>query len=75
MGDGAIQLALGLICGVPLALGLSHALRTVLFGVGGQDPLVYTASVGLVIVSTLAAALLPALVASKRDPLIAVRQD
>jgi putative ABC transport system permease protein len=65
----------GLVIGVPGAFMASHLVRTLLFGVSPNDPVV-PALVALVLVAVaLAAGYLPARRAARVDPLIALRQD
>jgi ABC-type antimicrobial peptide transport system permease subunit len=58
----------GVIAGLLTSIGLSRFLSTLLFGIKATDPTVYTLlSIGLVVVA-LAAALIPAIRASRHNP-------
>jgi predicted permease len=63
-----ILFAAGGAIGVLLAFIAARALRSELYGVGAFDPLAYAGSLGLVGASVLAAALLPALQATRASP-------
>lgn len=73
--QGLVQIFAGLALGLGLAVLLSRALALMLFEVSADDPAVY-ALVSLVLVSTgLAAAVVPALRATRVDPLTALRSE
>jgi predicted permease len=75
MRDTLMLVAAGLAAGVPLALGLSRYLQSLLFGLKPMDGL----SLGLVILAmsltAVLASLLPARRAVRIDPLIALRNE
>jgi putative ABC transport system permease protein len=77
--QGLLQLALGLSLGLGVALALATAggsgIQNILFGVTPRDPFTYTVVVVLVTVVSLAATLVPALRATRVDPLIALRAE
>jgi predicted permease len=73
--QGAIQLSIGLGLGFLLAAGLSRGLRAALFGVEPWDPTVFSAVAVIMLISGLAASLLPALRATRVDPVEALRTD
>jgi predicted permease len=72
-------LAAGLLIGVPVALGVTRGLTTLLktelFNVNAMDPIAFLAAVLVVSAMTLAAAFVPARRAARVDPLIALRCD
>jgi putative ABC transport system permease protein len=73
MRQGLIQLAIGLVLGLALALGVSNLLQMILFEVNPRDPAVFLA-IGVVLSITAAAAcLIPASRATRVDPLDALR--
>lgn len=73
--QGALQLAMGLGLGFLLAAGLSRGLRVALFGVEPWDPTVFAAIAVIMLISGLAASLLPALRATRVDPVEALRSE
>lgn len=75
LGEGAMQLALGLGIGLLVALALSRLAQRFLFGIGVADPL----AIGMVVVVLAAAGviacLLPALRAARVHPMQALRVE
>jgi ABC-type antimicrobial peptide transport system permease subunit len=67
--------AIGCLLGLLAAAGVSHLLRSFLFGVGPFDPLVLILSAVTMLSFALAASALPARRATKIDPMIALRGD
>jgi predicted permease len=66
---------LGVVAGVPLAMGAGYVLRNLLFGVGPQDPVVLAAASGLILVVAIVAGIIPARRAARVDPLVALRYE
>jgi predicted permease len=75
MRQGAVQLAIGLAIGFLLAAALSRGLAVILFGVEPWDPMVFLAIAAIMIVSGLSASLVPALRATRVDPVEALRTE
>ncbi|HET7217400.1 MAG TPA: ABC transporter permease [Vicinamibacterales bacterium] len=72
---GLVLAAIGIVCGVAAASGLTRAMSTLLFGVSPLDPLTYVA-VALTLGGTaVLASYLPARRAARVDPAIALRWD
>jgi predicted permease len=65
----------GLLIGVLITLAAVTALRSVLFGVSPRDPLTIAAVAALFVVTAFLASSIPAMRASRVDPLIALRQE
>ncbi len=65
----------GLAAGVAAAFGLTRLLHAELFGVKPSDPLTFAAAPLLLLIVALAAACIPALRASRVDPLVALRHE
>jgi putative ABC transport system permease protein len=65
----------GLTVGLAAALALSRFLKSQLYEVSSSDPIVYAAICGLLLCVALLAAVLPALRASRVDPVIALRYE
>jgi predicted permease len=73
LGGALAQLAAGLIVGLPAALLIGRVLRAQLYGIGPADPLVLAGALGVLGVSAVAAALVPARRAASLDPVTALR--
>jgi len=63
----------GIGAGLIAAFGISRVLATLLFGVEPRDPLTFAAVTAMLFAVAIAACLLPALKASRVDPVIALR--
>jgi predicted permease len=75
MRELSILVAAGLLVGIPLTFALSSLVRSQLFGLEPHDPLTLTAAIlGLTCVASLAG-LIPALKASRIDPLQSLRDE
>lgn len=75
MRQGLFQLAIGLVLGLALALGVTSLLQTLLFQVDPRDPIIFL-TIGAVLSATAAAAcLIPAIRATRVDPMQALRYD
>jgi putative ABC transport system permease protein len=73
LADGARLILAGLVVGMPAALLASRALVTLLFGVEPRDPVTHAVAAAVLIIAALLACLVPALRASRLDPLLALR--
>jgi ABC-type antimicrobial peptide transport system permease subunit len=67
--------ALGIVIGTGAALGMSKLVTSVLFGVSRSDPWAISAAVILLLVTAAGAAGIPARVASRIDPMQALRYE
>jgi putative ABC transport system permease protein len=75
VGRGLVLTAIGLALGVGGSLGLTRFLETMLFGVKGTSPWVYSVvGVVLLVVATMAS-LVPARRAMRADPVMALRSE
>ncbi len=70
-----MQIGLGLLVGIPIALATGRLLAHQLFGVRSYDPIVLGTAVFLLGFSALAAGLVPALRAASIDPMEALRVE
>jgi len=65
----------GILIGVFASYGLTRFLASQIWGVSATDPWTFGAVVGLVVITGLAACLLPARRAASVDPLVALRYE
>jgi predicted permease len=75
LGQGARLALIGIALGVPAAFGASQLLRGMLFGVPPSDPLTYVAIAAILSTAVLLASALPALHATRIDPVVALRAE
>jgi predicted permease len=68
-------LAMGVACGIPLALSFKEFLVHQLFGLSPLDPATYIIAVAMVVAMTVFASSLPAYRASRVDPIIGLRAE
>ena len=67
--------AVGIACGVPLALWMAQYAKALLFGVAAADPANLAISAGALLGVAALAGCLPALRASRVDPMVALRYE
>ena len=75
MRDVLILIAAGLAVGVPLAFALSTLVRSQIFGLGAHDPLTLFSSTLALALAACLAGLIPAIRASRVDPLQSLRNE
>jgi ABC-type antimicrobial peptide transport system permease subunit len=75
LGQGARLTAFGLVLGLLGAAGVARLMQTLLFHTAAYDPVVFGGVVFVLAVIGLLAALLPALRATKADPVTALRAE
>jgi putative ABC transport system permease protein len=73
--ETAVVALFGVALGVAGAFMLSRYLRTLLFGMGDHDVVVFVVCPSILIAAALLSALIPALRASRIDPAVTLRQD
>ena len=73
--DGLIVFVPGVLIGVPCAMAAATLVRSQLYGLAPYDPATIIGAAAVFTVTGLVAALLPALRASKIDPIDALRQE
>jgi putative ABC transport system permease protein len=75
VGRGLILTLIGGVIGLLLALGLSHILSGVLYGIAPNDPRTYIGVAALLLAVCLAGCFVPARRAAKVNPMEALRHD
>jgi putative ABC transport system permease protein len=75
IGQGVVLTLIGIGIGLIGALGLTRLMRTLLFGVSTVDPLTFVAVASILMFVALLACWVPALRATKVDPLTALRYE
>jgi predicted permease len=67
--------ALGLAIGMPVALGASKLVQSLLFGTKANDPLAFVSAVGILLGAVMLAGYMPARKAARIDPITALRDE
>jgi predicted permease len=75
VGESLQMLAIGVALGVPLTLLVTHYIKDQLFGLSALDIVTFAVSFAAVSAMTLLAAWVPAVRASKVEPMVALRCD
>ncbi len=70
-----LQIALGLMVGIPAALFAGHLMVSQLYGVGAYDPLAFVGATGVLAVCAVVASFLPARRAASIEPMQALRTE
>jgi ABC-type antimicrobial peptide transport system permease subunit len=73
--QGMLLTLVGVVLGLAGAFGLTRVMASLLFGVTTKDPLTFVAVSGLLIAVAFIACFVPALRATKVDPLVALRYE
>src|SRR5205085_2862210 len=75
LGEGMKMALIGAFIGIAVALGVTHLMATILFGVSAHDPVTFFGVTALLIMVALAACWIPARRATRVDPLVALRYE
>jgi ABC-type antimicrobial peptide transport system permease subunit len=75
LGRGLAWTAVGALAGVVIAMALARVLRTMLYRVAPSDPATFVAVTAVFIVVAICASLIPAVRATRVDPLAAIREE
>jgi len=75
LGQGALQMGIGLVLGLVVAGALSRGLQSILFGVEPWDTSVYLAISAVMLLSGVVASIIPARRATRADPVAALRHE
>jgi predicted permease len=75
IAEGARLAAIGILCGAATALGLMRLMGSLLFGVKPIDPLTYAAAALALAAAAVIASYIPAMRATKVDPVDALRAE
>jgi ABC-type antimicrobial peptide transport system permease subunit len=75
MKNGLTLVLTGIVIGVASAFGLTRFLATLLFGIEPTDRVTFVVVSGTFFVIAMAAALIPAIRATRVDPLVALRDE
>jgi ABC-type antimicrobial peptide transport system permease subunit len=65
----------GLAAGLAVAMGLTRLMETLLFGVRASDPTTLASVVALITAVAFAASLVPAVRATRVDPMVALKDE
>jgi putative ABC transport system permease protein len=75
IGQGMLMVAGGLLLGLGGSLGLARLIRSMLYGVSSHDPQTFVGVSVSVLLIALAACFLPAMRATRVDPVVALRSE
>ncbi len=75
IGQAVRLVFIGILIGIPAALALTGVMRTLLFEVEPTDPITFASVATLLVLTSLAAAMIPSVRAARVDPLVALRHE
>jgi ABC-type antimicrobial peptide transport system permease subunit len=75
VGQGMLLVLIGLLVGLPLAMGMGRAVASLLYGVAPNDSTTFAGVVAILASVALAACYIPARRAMRVDPIIALRYE
>jgi predicted permease len=74
-GSGVRLIGVGLVIGLLLSVGVGMGLQSLLIGIDPMDPVTYAGVIGILMVVSAAACLLPARRAASLDPVTTLREE
>jgi ABC-type lipoprotein release transport system permease subunit len=75
LNEGMRLAAIGIVCGLAVALAATRWIREMLFGIPAIDPIVFALVPIALLVTAAAATTVPALRAARVDPIAALRAE
>jgi ABC-type antimicrobial peptide transport system permease subunit len=75
MRDVLVLLGIGLAVGIPAAAALSQLVTAQLYGINARDPWIAGGSVAVLVAVGTVAGMVPAMRASRIDPILALRYE
>jgi predicted permease len=75
MRESLLVVMLGVVLGIPAALGMGHFISSQLFGLSPRDPVTLAAATLLLLAASVVASYLPARRAAEIDPMVALRHE
>jgi putative ABC transport system permease protein len=75
MHRGVLQLGLGVVIGLAGAVGVGRVLKSLIVQISATDPVTFGSVAGVLLISGVLAAFLPARRATRVDPMVALRYD
>jgi len=75
VGEGMRPVAIGGAAGIAGAFAAGRLVKALLFGVEALDPFVYSSAIGVLALAAFLASALPALRATRVDPLVVLREE
>ena len=75
MANAMALTAAGLVAGAVIAWTVTRAMSALLYGVDAGDPLTFAAVIGLLALVSIAACAIPAIRASRVDPMLVLRDQ
>jgi len=75
MSEVLVLLGIGLAIGIPAAMGSARFVSSQLYGIEARDPWIAGSTMALLTFVSVAAGLIPALKASRTDPILALRHE
>jgi ABC-type antimicrobial peptide transport system permease subunit len=75
LASGLRLVAIGVVIGLAGAFALTRVLQTLLYGVTAHDPLTFAGNAALLVAVATAACVLPALRATRVNPIVALRAE
>jgi putative ABC transport system permease protein len=75
IGQALRLVMVGILIGIPAALALTGVMGTLLFEIEPTDPITFVSVATVLVLTGLAAAMIPSVKAARVDPLVALRHE